>query len=442
MNFKLFLCINCQKEEENDNFFTFLPKNLNGIYKNNNSNINKKYILSSSDNNSTNNLEIIEYPYSNNYIDNNYYIPELPAPEVKSNIKKNKYEYDDLLDKIKTPKLYNEVRKDNKIENNILQNKKEDERNKEIIIIDDVNGQRNISLKDSLIEKNDVIQNNKELLINFTPNYNSNLHYYPNNEQNDKNEKYNNNNNKNSNNNNRVKVDYPCPDIDNFIIKKFNGTNINNLENLEIDENYSFKDIENKNNKEKEKIFIDQKIIKKNRKEISSKTYKNVKNEKILNSNKCVKKIDKKKNGNLEEKKIFKIKLNKNKCKIKKKIKYLDNTNKNSRLITSLKIIDNNISKEGIKNEIKNRSILSKSRSRYLSNAFLGNLLLNKKNLKFRNTYENIVEKRKKNIQLNNSTNIKINNNQNKIYCSKTYINPFSLKYIKNQKNLFLEQTK
>ena len=85
---------------------------------------------------------------------------------------------------------------------------------------------------------------------------------------------------------------------------------------------------------------------------------------------------------------------------------------------------------------------MSKSRSRYLSNAFLGNLLLNKKNLKFRNTYENIVEKRKKNIQLNNSTNIKINNNQNKIYCSKTYINPFSLKYIKNQKNLFLEQTK
>ena len=119
MNFKHFICNNCENEELDDNFLLFSSKNPPFLPKTNKTDINIKSMLSSSDNNnSTNNLEIIEYPYdyhaNESNIDND---PEMFTPPKKSNIanKKNKYDdFDNFLDKIKPPKLQNEGKKNNK----------------------------------------------------------------------------------------------------------------------------------------------------------------------------------------------------------------------------------------------------------------------------------------------------------------------------------------
>ena len=79
--------------------------------------------------------------------------------------------------------------------------------------------------------------------------------------------------------------------------------------------------------------------------------------------------------------------------------------------------------------------MLINPRARYLSNAFLGDLLLSKSSFKFRNTYSNFIERKKKNIFHLNNSNIKIDYNQSTIYSSKTYVNPFSSNYQTKKKS-------
>ena len=74
MSFPFLICINCDKEKNDDSFLLLGLKDEKNLNKNNLDNSN---LMSNSDinaNNSTNNyLEIIEYPYSlnNNQIENN-----------------------------------------------------------------------------------------------------------------------------------------------------------------------------------------------------------------------------------------------------------------------------------------------------------------------------------------------------------------------------------
>ena len=116
MNFKFLICKNC--ENEDDSFFAFESKNTPIVNKSKKSQINIKSLVSVSDNNSTNNLEIIEYPYSNDCNDNNIdYIPDPLPPFSKENITQNQIkrnDFDDFLVKIKPPKLFIEGSKENK----------------------------------------------------------------------------------------------------------------------------------------------------------------------------------------------------------------------------------------------------------------------------------------------------------------------------------------
>ena len=122
MNFKHFICNNCENEDLDEKFLLFNSKNPPILSKTNKTDINVKSMLSVSDNNnSTDNLEIIEYPYDYHANESNInYDPEMFTPPKKSNIanKKNKYDdSDDFLDKIKPPKLHNEGKKNNKHDN-------------------------------------------------------------------------------------------------------------------------------------------------------------------------------------------------------------------------------------------------------------------------------------------------------------------------------------
>ena len=128
MNVKHFFCSNCQNEEINDNLFNLGLENSNIIYKTNNTDANKKSVISTSDNNNStdNNLEIIEYPYSyssNDNNNNNGYTLESPLVPLKSQIinKKKFNDFHNFCDKIKPPRLFNEDNKEN-IQINILQN--------------------------------------------------------------------------------------------------------------------------------------------------------------------------------------------------------------------------------------------------------------------------------------------------------------------------------
>ena len=81
-----------------------------------------------------------------------------------------------------------------------------------------------------------------------------------------------------------------------------------------------------------------------------------------------------------------------------------------------------------------NFKCLSKSRVRCLSNAFFGDLLLNNSSCK--NGLSNLTEKKKK-LNVNNSEFFH-QKSQNDIYSSRTYNNPFTLKYTKKRKNVVI----
>ena len=149
MNFKFLICNNCENKELDNSFLIFGPKNTPIINKHKNTDFNIKSILSSSDNNhSTNNLEIIEYPYSYNS-NNEFPLEPLPLPPEPIIETKKKYnELDDFLGKISPPKLFSEKNKENK-EN------KEDK--------DKENKDNNNNKENKEINKNEMLKLNIEI---------------------------------------------------------------------------------------------------------------------------------------------------------------------------------------------------------------------------------------------------------------------------------------
>jgi hypothetical protein len=192
MNFKNFVCITCEKEEEDDSFLTFTSKNQGKINKSNKIERNKQSRLTSSDNNnSTNNvLEIIEYPYNyDNYNDSNDYNPDPQPPLEKPIIKKeNNFNIDDFfLASIKPPKLFSEGNKE-KTEPKVIEetiNNKENEEAKEKKVIKQIeicNKEKgnNIDLdkkqsinSSSLINNEDSLAQNKAFLNKYYSNCDS-----------------------------------------------------------------------------------------------------------------------------------------------------------------------------------------------------------------------------------------------------------------------------
>ena len=453
MNFKHLVCGDCQKEDLNDSFLMIGLKNSNLIYKNN-TDLNIKSIISTSDNNNSidNNLEIIEYPYSNINTTNNIgFIPQsLPGPLQSKMFNKIAYnEYDNLFGKIKPPNLYNE-------ENKGLQRLKKNKINHKIKNI--INNSKNINNvnnfeREPSFNNNSLIINNEDSLKNnkaFLTNYN-----LINNRNNNKNEKdiitknhnsvieqnKNNHNNKFNNNINRIKVGFPCPDTDSFLGKK----NKNNSLLMKIQDNaiagkYLLNDVQNISQNIKTSNNS-KNIIKKhfnciNFKKINNNVILNTKNNTEvyidnnykMNNNIC-NKLFKRNERNNNKNNLIKIKRNDKLLKIKKKLNSKNKSNPNNKLVYSLKKLDNNLNNEYIGLKTENNLIgLSKAKPRYLSNAFISNLLLGKTNLRNRNILSNYILKKKK--EKSNKTKVYRPNNQNTIYTSKTYMNnPFIIKF-------------
>ena len=513
MNFKFLICNNCENEELDNSFLIFGPKNAPIVNKNKNSDFNIKSILSSLDNNpSTNNLEIIEYPYSYNS-NNEFPLEPLPLPPEPIIENKKKYnELDDFLEKIRPPKLFNEESKENK-ENKENKDIKENKDNKEIKKIKEIkennenkeNEKQKLNIKimeikklekkedkdnykdnsnfkeifeikeeeknndknnnidkkhskqtSSLINNEDSFLNNKALLNNYYSNCNSarNKHEH-NNKKNFFNKKIENNikikinsnnekeidNKENSHSKfytsitNEIKINCPKPDTD-IIIKKTKDKNIfikkSNLKNketkLKINDN---KKEENKNNSINNKL-------KKYNTNFTSRNYKNImiKSQKVINNNYNITKRIKKDKKNIIENNKYHIKI-KSKNKLQKKnlehIKEinLSNTNIGGRNDPN----ENIVLKTEPNNQSKLNNLSKNSRSKYLSNSYLNDLIKIKINLKKRNTFtnpNNIYKKR--NFKANNFEFIyPLIKSAN--FSSKIYSNPFVKASDKNKSN-------
>jgi hypothetical protein len=247
-------------------------------------------------------------------------------------------------------------------------------------------------------------------------------------------------------------VDYPFPDSDSFYTKT------NNLFNTSL-KNESEK-IENNKNKIENILPIKKKTVnichahkkltksslsyvpqqeKDGMKKQNIKT--NVDLELIIKAHinnfntslKCLKKHNEKikknilKKENTKIKKTF-VKNKKSSQKMKQVLSSIDlerysKTNRNSNINIKSKYSENNL------------KYLKKNRVRCLSNAFLGDLLMNNSSCK--NGLSNLTEKKKK-IILNNSE-IFHQKSQNDLYSPKTYTNPFTIQYTKKRKNVVIQ---
>ena len=418
MNFKYLICNNCDPEEEVRSFLLVDQKNnMYGLYKKNinKTDVNIKSIVSSSDNNnSTNNLEIIEYPYSfGNNNDNNY--NSFPHDTlIKSNFDKSqKYNaYNHLIKKIEPPKLLADQEKKPITTNN-----------------ENYPDSKFTPESSSLINNEDSVLNHKA----FISNYNSNCHSVrtdknKNKDILDKIEK-NTKNNKDSNNINlskmknkkinNIKIKYPSPESSKiFCINE----DINlNFQEKKIDSNKSQKELSFKS-------------------EIKKKVYNTAEN--TLKSNTSFPKIKKVKNKNIaikyniknsqiaiNDKNIKLVKYNNKKENIKKKLKNSTDKKKNKKHFLSMKpifkaIYNKNITRLVPENNIYN--CLTTSKKKYICKP-VNNLKMCKSNSKNRKTISNS----KRFLYLNNSNNSqqlpKYKNRINNCL-SNSYINPFSYK--------------
>ena len=455
MNFKLLICNNCENEkEEKDNFLFIDDKNSNDLLKNRNTDISVKSLLSSSNNNNTtnNNLIIIEYPYKYSNTKDNDNIKDDTTFQKKSSKHKEK-QNDKVTYNIALPKLSHEPKFMGKknTTNNIRHEKKE------------------LKVSNSFLNSNEEEKHerNKVLLFNYVKNCDKMKLKNNNERKSDENESKNKDKGKdkdkedfdnkfniinNIHNLIGLKVDYPCPDTDSFYSKTNNLFNIN-LKN-------ESKKIE-KNKTKIEKILP----IKKNtvnichahkklakssisyvpQQEKDGKKKQNIKtnidleliiNAQINNFNtslKCLKKHNEKikknilKKDNTKIKKKF-VKNKKSSQKMKQVLSSIDlerysKTNRNSNINIKSKYSENNL------------KYLKKNRVRCLSNAFLGDLLMNNSSCK--NGLSNLTEKKKKLI-LNNSE-IFHQKSQNDLYSPKTYTNPFTIQYTKKRKNVVIQ---
>lgn len=425
MYFRLFFCSNCAIENEyDDNFISFKEDNKTGLCQNNNiTNNNKdtKSIISTSDNNSIYNLEIIEYPYTLKNEENNKNDDE--SQKYLEN-KNNYIEYNNFFHKIKPPNLFvKENEKNLDIKKPELTKDTLEEKIKDINYANEneCNNDLKESKESSLINNEDSIMNHKD----FIDNYNSNLNKISNVIK---------NNNKLNKIINEINIDCPTPDSNNFILDNDNKSNLNNQE-----EKKDFNELLKKLNNEKKENNNDNNKIKKsiktkklsklkditfnnlNLKKISSlgvninlqKTYTDFNtdfyndNTKQFNQDKCKDRI------------LNRIK----KIKNKKNMKSFDEPYYNNRPFLTKKINCRTplINKYNyLKTENNNNTCTRKARKKYLSNTFIADILMKKKNFKYRNTTIIVNDKKKKN------TFFKTQNK--KAYFSPLYFyeNPFS----------------
>ena len=451
MSFPLLLCTNCEKQKEDDDDFLLLGlKNQKGFLKNNFSNSNG--FSFSDNNNSTNNLEIIEYPYSSEINqtegNNNDKISEQVYQPVKTDfvkVKKQNLDYDDDLLDIKPPKLFIETNKNeindineiphlkteptNKVENNLYKDNNFD------IIRHDVNAH----LKMSSINNDNNIMNNKILLNNYYLNSQNNKNLQDNFQKIQNVHKkvatddLNNINNTANNNNIKiigVKVDYPCPDTNSFYL----NNNTNEKTSLKN------KDTEEVSNKKKSIIAeseINEKklFLEKMKKNVLSKNYIKKSFNKI---DKIKPKIKGKKsnisvnidilNINFQKKKKnsnIKNNNNNNNITIKKKLTFNTLSNFNSRFKLKVKHSNDEIT---FFNQTENFQLQK-------TNNFLLKNILNKKiNDKKQNLFKSFLERRK----IGKISSISRVANQTTINTSNTFTNPFIKTYKKKKKKFKL----
>ena len=408
MFFKLFLCGNCAIENDfDDSFINFKEDNKKALCQNNISNTKDiKSIVSTSDNNSIYNLEIIEYPYTftnDDDINNGYKPNPLIRPKNLFLDNKNNYiEFGNFFHKIKPPNLF----------------VKENRRNKEIISpeltednllgkIKDTNytneNENNNDIKDSkdtsLINNEDSIMNNKD----FIENYNSNLN---------KIENVIKSNTKLNKIINEINIDCPTPDSNNFAIKNDNKPNLNIQEEKKIF-NESVKKIEKLEKEKKEKNNENNKDKKPIKTKLKSNILKNVKfknlNLKKLSSlgiNEILQKTYTDFNTNFYNyniKQSNKDKLLKRFKKIKDKTQtqtksFDEPYHTENRYIFSKKDCSTPFINKynGLITENNKKSHITKARKKYLSNTFLGDLLTKKKSHNYRNTVFGLNYKKKK----------------------------------------------
>lgn len=405
MYFKLFLCSNCAIEDDyDDNIISFKENNKNGLCQNNINNNNKdiKSILSTSDNNSTYNLEIIEYPYtltSDDNITNNY----KPNPLTKArntylDNNNNYIEFSNFFHKIKPPNLF--VKKNNDFKKPELTEDILVEKIKNIKFTNENENKDDLkeSKESSLINNEDSIINNKD----FIENYNSNL----------KISKVIKNNTKLTKIISEINVDCPPPDSNNFAVNIENRPNLTNQEDKKIfnellenkNETKINGNLNNKKQTKSKKNFNKLKSIKFNNlnlKKISSlginqnleKTYTNFNTDLYMDKIKQSNKDKKKKDAIL--KRIKQLKNDENNIKSFDEPYY----NKNTQPIFSKKNCRTPlISKyNGLKTENNNNNYQKKARKKYLSNTLLlSDILMKKKHYNYRNTVFNIIDKKKK----------------------------------------------
>ena len=455
MSFPLLLCTNCEKQKEDDDDFLLLGlKNQKGFLKNNFSNSNG--FSFSDNNNSTNNLEIIEYPYSSEINqtegNNNDKISEQVYQPVKTDfvkVKKQNLDYDDDLLDIKPPKLFIETNKNeindineiphlkteptNKVENNLYKDNNFD------IIRHDVNAHVKMSSNnsESLINNDNSIMNNKILLNNYYLNSQNNKNLQDNFQKIQNVHKkvgtddLNNINNTTNNNNIKiigVKVDYPCPDTNSFYL----NNNTNEKTSLKN------KDTEEVSNKKKSIIAeseINEKklFLEKMKKNVLSKNYIKKSFNKIdkikpkikgkksnINVNIDILNINfqkKKKNSNIKNNN------NNNNITIKKKLTFNTLSNFNSRFKLKVKHSNDEIT---FFNQTENFQLQK-------TNNFLLKNILNKKiNDKTQNLFKSFLERRK----IGKISSISRVANKTTINTSNTFTNPF-IKTYQPQKKKF-----
>ena len=451
MSFQFFFCGNCSKENDDDSYLLIgfeSEKELNKLlYTNSN-------LLSSSDNNnSTNHLEIIEYPYkSNNNKENinkeNDSIKQMYYQIETNNIKKEKNfeDFDDDLLDIKPPKLFIEPY-NNKADNNQLfeiEPKCKKEINKLVKKENsfNINPKEHIKMNsnnsESLINNDNSIMNNKTLLTNYYNISNNNTKFQNNLDQFIK-EKNQQKERKISEINNLtinkeinhsligIKVNYQCLDTNNFYMcsndKK--SVEISNSKNKEVNTNNKSQKYEEIVEKKKNPFF--QKRIKSKGKDRDKMHFSKFD---FLKPKKA------KSNDNVNIGKTINVGLEKH----NKSIKLNQNEFKNQNIKKKKKLTFNSISK--FDNKL---SIIIKNAQDNLNKFFY----TKEKNLIHRSNnflLKNILHKKINNKNIFNSFQYP-NHKNNKSYCStianqtcifstKTYVNPFIKSYEYKEKKI------
>ena len=388
-NFVFGDCNNIRRDSLS-NFYKKDSKILSGINKNEKK---KEEILSTD---ITNNLEIIDYPYTNNITE-------------ELNLQMESHDYYKIKDKDGIQNILNNLDDCNILNNN------------------DYNRRNSLNNSSEIINNEDNLSKNKVLLKN----------YYTN-SQNLKNKSINNNNDKSKNNNNKiinrndiknigdnymkekneikikyihnklgVKIDMPCPDNNSFISKKMNNKSKSQGEIGKEDNNNKKVKINLKKNKKLEKCNTNYVLFKKNNKDIRRNII--LKKKRDINSN------DKDK-----------------KNKIYHTIKIFTSIN-NYRNIPKKHIIRNKLQKKSIqgKNTVTPNNQFYKIKKNNNTFLYNENTFLNNNHSVIRNLVSSYVENEQKYLDFSYLW----INNRGSNNSTKTILNPFEKIEIKKKKN-------